>query len=96
MPIAAFSRVEFDAFLALAVPYSIALGMVTLLMVISQTLFISLVEVKGCWGKFTSLVSSLFYATLFVGLFAVTLVCSMLYPPENIRLYLISDNLRLI
>jgi len=69
-----FTRVEFDAFIALAVPYALALGLLTLGSTILQTLFISLVDVKGCWKKFTSLIASLVYGALCIGLFAATLV----------------------
>ncbi|ODN03967.1 Lipase maturation factor 2 [Orchesella cincta] len=69
-----FKRVDFDWLISVAVPYSLLLGFLTLGSTVSQSVVISLFDVKGTWKKLTSLLSCIFYGGLCFCLFSVTLV----------------------
>jgi len=78
-----FTRGEFDQFISYAVPYSLALGFVSLASKVSQSLVISMFDMPGCWRKFTSLSSTLFYGFVCFTLFAVTCVPFTTVHPET-------------
>lgn len=83
-----FSRVEFDWFVSITVPYAAMMGLLTLGSTVAQTLIISIFDLKGFWNKFSSLVSSLFYGGLCFALFSITLVpFTSLHTETNRSLY---------
>ncbi|XP_021963307.1 lipase maturation factor 2 [Folsomia candida] len=83
-----FSRIEFDWFVSITVPYAAMMGLLTLGSTVSQTLIISLFDKQGAWNKLTSFVSSLFYGALCFGLFSITLVpFTSLHTETNRSLY---------
>jgi len=79
---------NFDWFIAMIMPYALALGVLTFTSTLCQSVLVSLVDVKGCWSKFTSLLSSLFYGLLCAAVFGVTLVpFSSLHKESNSALW---------
>jgi len=69
-----FKNIEFNWFISLAVPYSMALGFLTLVSTILHSIVISLLDVKGGFNKVKSLFSVLSYGLICLALFSITLV----------------------
>lgn len=69
-----FKNVEFNWFVSMAVPYSIALGFLTLVSTILHTVVISIIDVNGGWNKIKSILSVVLYGFLCVALFSISLV----------------------